>query len=172
VKRAFILGTDLIIPVLIVCWFELGWWRDLYGFTGRHPESALRYFQAFICVGSALFGGLFALVSIAISFAQSSDESSLSGSVYRNFYGTSTTLLLKYAALIVVIIVSPTFYYFMWRENISRATRSIGGFFLKAFSFFCSCHLSNGLAKRPAVIRGAKLDFTKLGLLLRDTRLS
>src|SRR5207248_1481331 len=102
---------DLAVSGLLVLWFEWGVWLDLYGFTSRHPKSALDYFQGFVVAGSMLFAGLFAVFSVILLFTFYGDERPDSRHPLRTFYGGGSALVGKYAALVLSVVISPAFYF-------------------------------------------------------------
>lgn len=140
-RRVFILASDVIISGLIVMWFGWGRWLDLYGFSARHPKSALEYFQGLVCTGSMLFASLFALLSLMLLYSSSARRPRRLQRAYLTFYGNARTLLGKYSALALSIIVSPAFYFFMWGEEAPGSLRVAGGFLTETLLFFLGLSL-------------------------------
>jgi len=152
-RRVFILASDVIISGLVVVWFGWGRWLDLYGFSARHPKSALDYFQGIVCTGSMLFASLFALLSLMLLYSSSARRPRRLKRAYLTFHGNAPALLGKYSDLALTIIVSPAFYFFMWGEEAPGSLRVAGDFLLETFLFF----LGLLLAQRFTAARAASL---------------
>lgn len=139
-RSVTIFAIDVIASLAVVAWCRSGLWIQWYGFAGRHPESALEYFQGLVCAGSLTFAALFILTSgilllWARRLAASAEGTGLLRLMYRAFYDDLRSLLVKYFVFCGVILVCPAFYFYMWGLHEPRAIRIAGGFTMTVLVF-------------------------------------
>ena len=144
-KQAVILGVDLSASIIVVLWYLLGPWIDLYGFSVYHsrgdvwlptPPLARAFFARMVLTETLVFVAFLILVSIlAFCFRRFP--------LHDAFYGNGSKLLIKYCAFLLGAITLPFALDAMRRFGTTREFYISTGLGIALVSFILVCMVGN-----------------------------
>jgi hypothetical protein len=120
-RRAAILSADLIVSTIVVLWYQLGPWIDLYGFSVYHsrgdvwlptPPLARHFLSGMVLTAILVLVSFFVLASFLMCIFRRFP-------LHEAFYGNSRKLLIKYCAFLLSSIALP--FAFNWAQKFGTA---------------------------------------------------
>jgi magnesium-transporting ATPase (P-type) len=108
-RRAAILSADLIISIIVVLWYQLAPWIDLYGFSVYHsrgdvwlptPPLARHFLSGMVLTATLVFVSFFVLASFLMCIFRRFP-------LHEAFYGNGRKLMIKYCAFLLSSIALP-----------------------------------------------------------------
>ena len=150
-RRTAILSADLIVSIIVVLWYQLGPWIDLYGFSVYHsrgdvwlptPPLARHFLSGMVLTAILVLISFFVLASFLMCIFRRFP-------LHEAFYGNSRKLLIKYCAFLLSSIALPFALNRVHKFGTTREFYIASAVGISLLSFIAIVFLANMLFAHP-----------------------